>query len=110
VLELNGASIMMRKIAIGLTAVLVTGGLTLSASAHHGGAGQYRDYSKSGVGTVGAYGHFTKRHAALRHHEHPWTRLGYGGIYGGGDCWQRVKGPHGSVRKWACHPSYRPPR
>jgi hypothetical protein len=115
----DGASIMIRKIAIGLAAaVIATGGATLGASAargggghgggaahygggHHGGMAHYGGYAKGMYRPgrqYGQYGYGRYRHDYWRYRHEP--RYGYRtyGTYGGGSCWRWT--PEGRV--WSC--------
>jgi hypothetical protein len=135
----NGASIMMRKIAIGLAAaVIATGGLTFSASAHRGGTGGHHGggFAKGGAGKFGMYrgdGMYRTGRVGPRsfgtyrpdrfgprqygyyrgrhfdHWRHHW-RPGYS-YYGGhgGACWRNVWTPGGWTRQWVCGGGYGEP-
>jgi hypothetical protein len=80
--ELNGANIMMRKLAIGFAAaVIATGGATLSASAAYHGSGYHGGMTRHGGYTkgmykpgYGQYGGKYHRPYYWRHHE---PRYGY---------------------------------
>jgi hypothetical protein len=116
---------MMRKIAIGLAAAIIaTGGLTLSASAHRGGGmGHVSSYSKGGLGKGGPsrMGMYRPVHSGPRQYgyyhgyrpgphfdhwrPHYWGPR-YGGYYYGGSCWRNVWTPGGWTRQWVC--GYRP--
>jgi hypothetical protein len=89
VLRVNGASIMMRKLAIGIAAaVIATGGATLSASAYggggyHGGKAHYGGYTKGMYKPGRSYGEYGGRYRPdYWRYRHGW-RHGYYRTYGG---------------------------
>jgi hypothetical protein len=123
---------MMRKIAIGLAAVVIsTAGSTLSASAIHGGGGGHDGKGGGGHGGGfvhgggGGHGHlgphtFGMHKPPFKHHKNisydirirSYTRYGGGGYrgggsyrsgsYGGGSCWTRVWTPEGWRSRNVC--------
>jgi hypothetical protein len=114
-LKKNGASIMMRRIAIGLAAALIaTGGATLTADAHGGGYHGGSHYSHGGHymkgGPRGEYGHRYgyKYRPEWRHHRYEphWGGYYERRHYGGGSCWRSVWTPDGWQRQWVCGGGY----